>query len=154
MAKMVKGMSSKTRVCRMCGKFFEYVNIGYGLCPSCTEIDNHTFYKVKDYLRENGTATAKEISEAVNVSETTIYQYLREGRVEIPENSPIYIKCELCHAEIRYGKYCRECAVNMSQEMKKGAMVIDMYEVGERPNAKNSGKMYTYQKQKREDRRW
>ena len=150
MAKLVKGMSSNTRVCRMCGRLFEYINIGYGLCPNCTEIDNRSFHKVKEYLRENGTATAQQISAAVNVSESTIYQYLRDGRVEIPENSPIYIKCELCRTEIRYGRYCQECATTMTREMQKGSMVIDIYEIGERPNMKNNGKMYTYEKRKRE----
>lgn len=151
MAKAVEGASKNTRVCRMCGRLFEYRNIGYGLCPPCTEVDNYTFQRVKEYLHEHGTATAQEVSAAVDVSETTIYQYLRDGRVEIPENSPIYIKCEMCRTDIRYGRYCQECANKLRKEMQTSSVVVDIYEIGERPGAKMSGRMYTYESHRKKE---
>lgn len=145
MAKLVDKYNKNVRVCRRCGRFFEYHNIGYGLCPSCTQIDNEIFQRVKDYLVDHGTATAPQISEALEISESTIYRYLRDGRIEIPENSPIYIKCEICHGDIRYGRYCPDCAINVKKELNKGIAVIDRYEIGEKPKNKTVGKMHTYE---------
>ena len=67
-------------------------------------------------------------------------QYLREGRLEIPENSPIYIKCESCRCDIRSGRYCKECAAKLSKDLE-GAMRMDEYEIGEVPKMKQ-GKMH------------
>ncbi|MDD5948530.1 MAG: MerR family transcriptional regulator [Lachnospiraceae bacterium] len=145
MAKIADRNQKNLRVCRKCRRFFEYQNIGYGLCPDCTRIDNENFEKVKDYLIDHGAATAQEISNALDISEIVIYQYLRDGRIEIPDNSPIYIKCELCHADIRYGKYCPECAMKMKKELNKGTTTIDIYEVGEKPKNRLSGKMHIYE---------
>ena len=106
------------------------------------------FQKVKDYIVEHGTATAEEISKEVGVSEGTILQYLRDGRIEIPENSPIFIKCEKCHCDIRYGRYCQECASKMKGELKKGTAAIDLYEVGEKPTIHTAARMHTYHKER------
>lgn len=144
MAKIVDGTNKNLRACRRCRRLFEYMNIGYGLCPGCAKIDNEAFRKVKDYLMENQTATAQQISAAVGVSVGAIYQYLRDGRIEIPENSPIYIKCEMCHGDIRYGRFCPECAVKAQKELNKGTAIIDIYEIGEKPKHKETGKMHTY----------
>ena len=148
MEKVVDRKNRNMRVCKRCGRFFEYHNIGYGYCPECTKIDNENFQKVKEYIMDHGTATAEQISKALGVSETSIFRYLREGRVEIPENSPVFIKCELCHADIRYGRYCQECAEKMRRELQKGTRMIDLYEIGERPSG--SAVMHTYDYHKRE----
>lgn len=144
MAKIVDGANKNLRACRRCRRFFEYMNIGYGLCPSCAKLDNEVFQRVKDYLLEHQTATAQEISDAVGVSKSAIYQYLRDGRIEIPENSPIFIKCEMCREDIRYGRFCPECAVKAQKELNKGTAIIDIYEIGERPKHKETAKMHTY----------
>lgn len=143
MAEHIKGLAENMRACKKCGRFFKYVNIGYGLCPDCTKIDNAQFEKVKAYMYEHGQANAIEISEATGISERQIMQYLRDGRVEIPSNSPIFIKCEMCHTDIRYGRFCPECALKLqktSQDMKR--FTVDMYEVGETPKKNKSGKMH------------
>ncbi len=153
MADIIDKNRKNLRICRKCRRMFEYMNIGYGLCPECTKLDNKIFQKVKDYLMDHNTATARQISMALDISEHTIYQYLRDGRIEIPENSPIFIKCENCHADIRYGRYCPECVVKMKKELNKGTIAIDLYEVGERPKSNDSAVMHTYEGKKDKKKR-
>ena len=77
-----------------------------------------------------------EIAEATGVPEKTIRQYLRDSMLEIPEGSPIYIKCESCGRDIRSGRWCPSCAAKLSNGLK-GTFVG----VGEVPKDTSSGKM-------------
>lgn len=127
--------------CQRCGRIFNYSGFGHLYCPACKKIDDDAFQKVKDYIFENGVATALEVSEATDISMRHIERYLREGRLEIPEGSPIYIKCEKCGADIRSGRFCQECATRMSAELRM-ALDFDDYQVGDKPKAKKQdGKM-------------
>ncbi|MBO7353261.1 MAG: hypothetical protein J6U61_03280 [Lachnospiraceae bacterium] len=85
---------------------FTYPGFGSKYCPDCRKIDEENRDKVKEYLREHGTANMVEISENTGVSKHDINQYLRDGMLEIPEGSPIYIKCEKCGCDIRSGRWC------------------------------------------------
>lgn len=148
MSALEEAKKKRMRTCRKCGRFFEYMNVGYGLCPTCTIVDDITFKKVKEYIREQGTATAEEVAKALDISESTILQYLKDGRIEIPEGSPIFIKCELCGADIRYGKYCQDCVTKLKKDLKGSAVNIDLYEVGEKAGGKKAAKMHIYDKEK------
>ena len=127
-------MNITVEVCRKCKKLFNYSGFGLKYCPGCMKEDEKNREKVKEYLRENGAANMYQISEATGVSEHAIKIYLREGMLEIPEGSPIYIKCEKCGCDIRSGRWCPECAANRSKELK-GCFV------GDRPKTKLEGKM-------------
>lgn len=129
------------RTCKFCGGMFRYYGYGYGYCEKCTPIDDEMFHKVKDYIWENGTATMVAVSEATGVSIKQITQYLRDGRLEIPEDSNVFIRCELCGADIRYGRYCPECASRTVKELSS-AIKMDLYEIGEKPKGMK-GKMHT-----------
>lgn len=127
------------RSCKFCGGMFRYYGYGYGYCEKCTPIDNEMFHRVKEYIWEHGRATMFETSEATGVSMKQIAQYLRDGRLEIPEDSEIFIRCEMCGAEIRYGRYCPECASRTVKELKS-ALKVDLFEIGEKP--KKKGRMH------------
>lgn len=127
------------RSCKFCGGMFRYYGFGYGYCEKCTPIDNEMFHRVKEYIWEHGRATMLEASEATGVSIKQITQYLRDGRLEIPEDSEIFIRCELCGADIRYGRYCPECASRTVKELKS-ALKVDLFEIGER--SKKKGRMH------------
>ena len=70
-----------------------------------------------------------------------IYAYgeVYQGRIEIPDGSGSYIKCQMCGAEIRYGRFCPECSAKLSRD--NSSMVY----VGEKPKHKMdyNGKMHT-----------
>lgn len=130
------GMSATVEACESCGRLFHYPGFGAKYCPQCRELDNKNREKVKTYIRENGAANMYEISDATGVSVSTIQQYLRDCTLEIPEGSPIYIKCESCGCDIRSGRWCPACAARMSSELK--GMFVG---VGDVPKKTTSGKM-------------
>ena len=130
----------EVRTCKFCGAMFHYYGFGYGYCERCTPIDNEMFHRVKDYIWEHGTATMAMVSDMTGVSIKQITQYLRDGRLEIPEDSDIYIRCELCGTNIRFGRYCQECA-NKTSKSLKSAMKMDLFEIGEKPKSMK-GKMH------------
>ncbi|MBP5330291.1 MAG: flagellar operon protein YvyF [Lachnospiraceae bacterium] len=126
--------------CSRCGRVITYPGFGAVLCRSCRELDEEEFGRVRDYLNEHGTANMYEISEATGVTEKTIRRYLLESRLEIPEGSPIYIKCEVCGCDIRSGRYCPDCAGRLSSELQNAYMSF----VGDKPkfSEDKSGKMH------------
>ena len=70
---------------------------------------------------------------------------MREGRVEIPDGSGIYIKCEKCGTDIRYGRYCPDCIKKLSNDLNKAMWNPN---VGEKPTVKSemTGKMHIQSK--------
>ena len=104
--------------CIKCKKLFHYAGFGTKFCPKCRDEDEKIRARIKEFLRENGMANMYEISVATGVPEKMIKQYLKEGMLEIPEGSPIYLKCESCGCDIRSGRWCPACATRMSNELK------------------------------------
>ncbi len=126
-------MDSRTQLCKRCNRFFVYMGYGHMYCSECKKLDEADFNKVRDYIYAHGTATVMETEAATEVKRKYIEQYLREGRLIIPESSPIFIKCESCGCDIRSGRYCGACASRLSKELKSALVT---YEVGERPSGK------------------
>ncbi len=133
------GKIGDAKVCVRCKRMFTYLGYGHFYCPMCKKADEEDFRKVKDYIFEHGTAPAMEVSENTGISLERINQYLKEGRLEIPENSPIFIKCEMCSVDIRSGRLCPECASKLSHAMRE-KMDFDDEQIGPVPK-KLIGKM-------------
>lgn len=126
---------AETEVCKKCGRIFTYSGYGGMYCSDCRQADFETFDLIRNYIREHGEANMYELSLHTGVSEKEIRRYLRESRLEIPDDSNVFIKCERCHCDIRSGRYCPTCASELSKNLKG-----IMNEVGEKPK-KESGKM-------------
>lgn len=127
------------KVCKRCKRMFQYQGFGHLYCEICKQYDMEDFEKVRDYIYKHGMATMFELNQAVGVEIKYIEQYLREGRLEIPEDSKVFIHCEICNTEIRSGRYCMDCAIKMAKDFHG---VIRDYEVGEKPvKSKQDGKM-------------
>jgi hypothetical protein len=133
------GKIGETKVCVRCKRMFTYLGYGHFYCPTCRKVDEEDFTKVKNYIYEHGTATAQEVSEETGISLERINQYLREGRLEIPEGSPIFIKCEMCSIDIRSGRLCPECASKLTHAMRV-TMNFDDEQIGPVPK-KLEGRM-------------
>ncbi len=140
------GEMGETKVCARCGRMFNYLGFGHYYCPTCKKQDEEDFTKVKEYIYNNGVASALEVSEMTGVSIKLIEQYLREGRLEIPENSPIFIKCEKCSVDIRSGRLCPSCATSLSNTARI-EMDFDDNQIGTVPK-KLIGKMRFFGKEK------
>lgn len=105
------------RNCKNCGRIFNYVG-GAVLCQPCKEKMEEKFHEVKEYIRANPGVGISEVSEACDVEPGQIRQWLREDRLELSEDSPIFMNCESCGAPIRSGKYCEKCKMQMTNGFK------------------------------------
>jgi len=130
-------MGISVEACENCGNLFHYPGFGTKYCPACRKIDEENREKVKAYIKENGSANMYQISLATGIPQKLIKQYLRDGMLEIPEGSPIYIKCEGCGCDIRSGRWCPECAVRLNNDLK-----AVYFGTGEVPKERVRGKMY------------
>lgn len=105
------------RNCKNCGVIFNYVT-GPKLCPACKEKLEEKFQEVKTYIREHKGVGIPEVAENCEVEAGQIRQWLREGRLELSEESPIFLDCEGCGKPIRSGKYCEKCTANMARGLQ------------------------------------
>ena len=105
------------RNCRGCGRIFNYV-AGPFLCQVCKEKMEVKFQEVKEYIRSHAGAGIREVSDACDVETSQIQQWLREERLEVTENSAIFLSCEVCGANIRCGRYCEKCKYEMTMGFK------------------------------------
>ena len=102
------------RNCRKCGKVFNYV-AGLPICPACKEAAEQKFQDVKKYIRENPNSDIRQVSEACEIEQSQIQQWIREERLQFSEDSPIKLPCESCGTMIRSGKYCERCKTNLTR---------------------------------------
>lgn len=102
------------RNCRRCGRIFNYL-AGSPVCPACREKLDEKFQEVKEYIREHRGAGIGEVAEACDVDPSQIRQWLREERLEVTEDSAVFLNCEVCGAPIRSGKYCDSCKLSMTK---------------------------------------
>lgn len=121
--------------CECCGYEVRYLDGGKYQCILCGHIVLDDFGKVKMYIEQKGPAPAKVIAEATGVDPKVIDQFLKEGRIKLPEESVYYVKCEKCGCNILYGRFCTECI----KATAYGLAALLRSDVGERP--KNSSKI-------------
>ena len=127
------------RNCMRCGMMFQYNGSGHLICPRCRDEDRRDFERVKNYVYEHKGATIMEVADELNINPSIIEGFLRAGRLEIPNDSAVFIHCERCKKEIRSGRFCPSCAAQLTTEMKR-ALDFDSSQVGEEPVKK--GKMH------------
>lgn len=137
MGKQEKSMNMRN--CMRCGMMFHYNGSGHVICPRCRKEDKRDFDRVRDYVYEHKGATIMEVAEALDIKPEIIEGFLRAGRLEIPNDSAVFIHCERCRKEIRSGRFCADCAAQLTMEMKR-ALDFDDSQIGEEPDRK--GKMH------------
>ena len=122
-------IANKYVKCECCGGKLYYVDSGRYKCHSCGNETLDDFGKVKAFLDQCGSAPASVVAQATGVSPEIIEYFLKKGRVEIPEGSKYYLKCERCSCSIRYGRFCVECA----RELAGSLQAMFNEDIGERP---------------------
>lgn len=118
--------------CRSCGRIFNYV-AGAVICPSCREGQEAKFQEVKEYVREHKGAGIAEVAEACEVEPAQIRQWLREERLEVTEDSAVFLNCEFCGAPIRCGRFCEKCKGSMKKDLQS---VMPKQQVIQQPQRK------------------
>ncbi len=138
-------LNNKPIHCEMCNHKLFYLGSGKYECHDCGHVMYDEFGRVKAYLEENGIRPAAEVSMATGVPQAIITLFLKKGKLEIPENSKYYLKCEKCGCSIRYGRYCPECV----QALAGGIKAVFNEDAGEKPKYDDSktGKLH-YMKRK------
>lgn len=128
---------SQESICQKCQGKMEIIGSGKFRCKECGNEYMDDFGKVKEYIEEHGPSSIVEVADATGVKHRVIEDLLRKGRVEIPEGSPVFLHCEKCNCEIRYGRFCTECVNSLKHELK--GVYVEV--AGERPK-KSGSKMH------------
>lgn len=114
----------EVRNCAKCGRIFQYL-VGIPICPKCKEKEEQDFQLVKTYIYDNKNANMMEVSNQTGVSMKLIERFIREGRLMLSEDSPIFLKCEKCGTQIRTGRFCQSCSTSLSNEMRMGSNQVE-----------------------------
>ena len=96
------------RVCRGCGKLFNYTGYGTAFCPDCRDGLEAKFQEVKNYIWEHKGVNIVTVSEVCDVEEVQIREWIKEGRLEFSPGAA-NITCEKCGAPILGGRFCNNC---------------------------------------------
>ena len=127
--------------CDKCGGKMIYSHSGIYTCEVCENELLDDFGKVKRYLDEHGPDVAVMISEVTGVPVKVITLMLREGRIEITENSRSFIKCEKCGCSLRYGRFCSPCV----RVLAGGIQNLFSQDGGERPKHEETAAKMRFQ---------
>ena len=125
------------RNCRLCGRIYNYM-MGPNICPACKDGMEAKFQEVKEYIRSHKGCGIPEVAEACDVEAAQIRQWLREDRLEVTEDSAIFLSCESCGAAIRSGRFCDKCVGNMTKGFSDAIGVGQKQEAPKKP-AKTDG---------------
>lgn len=106
------------RVCKKCGGVLVFKGVGEYRCEDCGELDYDDYGKVRMYIEEHRGANAAQIEAAIGVSQRSIRQMLKDGRLEVTKDSRTFLKCEICGKAIRSGQYCPECEVTVHRNLE------------------------------------
>ena len=139
----------RTKICPDCGINMKYMFGEQFRCPQCGRTELSEFGKVKEFLEKAGPQPAIVISDETGVSLEYVNMLLRQGRIEIPDGSDTYIKCQKCGTDIRYGRYCPDCMLKIAKSVNG---VMWMEDVGEKPTRKDGEEMHYLDKMKRKNR--
>ena len=137
-------INRKPNRCSKCKGRIRYIGGGRYECYECGHEEVDDFGKVKEFIDEHGAKPAVIISEKTGVPVDIINAMLRQGRLEIPEGSPVYITCEKCGCSIRYGRFCPDCIRNQTNSLKGMYFNPEVGEKPQRPMTQQDGKMHFF----------
>lgn len=140
--------------CRRCKKIFMYSGVGPKICESCKKQEDEDFEKVRAFVREYPGATAQEVSQATEVPVQLIYRFLKDGRLEVSESSPIALQCENCGVRIRSGRFCVACSKKLAADMIRMGKTLNDALQRSSDTKDNAGLRYMHgeRKETREDK--
>ena len=99
----------KPMLCPKCGGHMKFQGLGEYICETCSEVFYDDYGKVRNYLEDHRGATAYEISQETGVPQRSIRKLIHEERIEVSENSKVFLQCKICGKNIRIGEICDSC---------------------------------------------
>ncbi|MBQ9631478.1 MAG: hypothetical protein IJV04_00970 [Lachnospiraceae bacterium] len=122
--------ANQRRRCSKCHTLMKYLSLGEFKCPACGNEELDDYGRIRKYLDDHGNATSLDIENATGVRRAVINEYLKKGRLEITDGSSVFLKCEKCGKNIKFGRVCPACAKNFVSHMEESILPE---EVGEEP---------------------
>ena len=117
---LVKKIVEKRPVnCEKCGDKLIYEGGGEYRCIHCKTVCYDDFGKVRKYLYEKGPAPAPVIVSATGVNSSVVIELLKEGRIELVNDSKFFLTCGHCGCAIRFGRICPDCAKKDADKISK-----------------------------------
>ena len=104
--------------CRRCSGRLIYSGSGEYICQDCgfTMLDDWGI--IKNYLIENGAASAVQISYATGVELSVINHYLDNGDIQVADGELYFMRCEKCGKPIPGGRFCDVCLNELTGGLK------------------------------------
>lgn len=128
MSRLEIDMYNRPTICSKCNGIMIFKGVGEYRCEDCQNVEYDDYGKVRNYIEQHKGATAAEIESEIGVSQRAIRQMLRDSKIEISEGSRTFIKCELCGADIRSGRFCSKCETTyhrqLEEEQRKQRMML------------------------------
>lgn len=104
--------------CDACSGRMIYKGGGSYECMDCGKTALDAFGKVKTFLDEYGTQPMLVVAEETGVPVEVLDKMLKDGRLQLPPGSKVYLRCEKCGCAIRSGRYCSHCELETFREIE------------------------------------
>ncbi|QGU00438.1 hypothetical protein SYNTR_1844 [Candidatus Syntrophocurvum alkaliphilum] len=128
------------RNCQECGRLFAYQ--GKNRCRKCQENEEEEYLIVRRYIREHPGASVFETSEATDVEEEKILQFLRDGRLQSRGFKNV-LECVSCGQKISQGRFCDNCTNQLAADFQKVAQPKKPRKQEPEPKRRQTDRIYT-----------
>jgi flagellar operon protein (TIGR03826 family) len=124
--------------CVICGRLFLKAHTDY--CLDCYKEIEQDFKKVDAFIKdENRNATLEELSEATEVSEKRIADFIRSGRIYGEDFPNLGYPCTHCGTVIKRQLLCQSCFDQFSSDVSRTLKRDELAErVGKTPQTRSS----------------
>ena len=95
--------------CSACDGVMVFEGLGRYRCEKCGVTEHDDYGKARNYIEQHPGANVAQISHATGVSTKSINNMVKDQRFEITASSRTFLRCEICGANIRYGRTCSRC---------------------------------------------
>lgn len=107
------------RACEKCGGVMIFKGVGEYRCEDCGAVDYDDYGKVRLFIEQHPGATAAQVEMEIGVSQRTVRQLLKDGRLEVASDSVAFLHCEVCGKTIRSGRFCAECETAAHRKLEE-----------------------------------
>lgn len=110
--------------CPDCGGVMVFQGVGEYECEDCGKVEYDDYGKVRSYIEKHRGATAGDVERDTGVNQKSIRKMLRDERLEVAAESRTFLRCEVCGENIRSGRFCQKCKVNVNRRIEEQARAV------------------------------
>lgn len=112
---------NRPTICPECGGIMIFQGVGEYKCEDCGSLGYDDYGKARNYIEQHPGATMAEVARETDVPQKSIRDMVRESRLEIAPSSNVFLRCEICGASIRSGRFCPKCETAHHREIEERA---------------------------------